>query len=342
MKRISRALPPGQQLAAPGRWPIIGEKLPDPTLPLDRLEITGLVREATSWSLSDLASLPQQSLTLDIHCVTRWSMLDVEFSGVELAVLLELAGWQPSARFISFVSSSSRGHSSSLPLDEALSLGTLVALGYHGNPLPVEHGGPIRNIVPGRYFYKSVKWLARIELLAEDRLGYWEAESGYHNRADPWLEQRYMAPTIDRRAAQRLIDSRDFSGHDLRSLDASHRDMQRLRAVGSLLRDADFRHCDLRRADFSNANLSNAHFQGADLRGARFLGADVEGANFSGADLRQAEWSGASLIGCSFWEPAGPDQPARYARLEPGVAPFTPEQLDALSPDQLEFLKPFL
>ena len=122
------------------------------------------------------------------------------------------------------------------------------------------HGGPIRNIVPRKYFYKSVKWLEKIELLSEDRLGYWEADTGYHNLADPWKEQRYMASTIDRRTAAKLIESKDFSNRDLRSIDASNRNLDGLNASGASLRDASFEQCSLVGADFSNANLSNANF----------------------------------------------------------------------------------
>ncbi len=338
MNPNSRKLPPGQQLAAPGRWPIIGERAPMSSAGLGSLEICGLVDHPRPWSLGELENLPQIEISLDIHCVTRWSILDMTFSGVLLEDVLNCAGVHATARYISFVAHSARGHSTSLAIRDALDCQTLIAVRCGGAPLSVEHGGPIRNIVPHRYFYKSVKWLTRIELLAEDRLGFWEAESGYHNGADPWREQRYMAPTIDRRTAARLIDSRDFSRHDLRSIDAQGHDLTGLRAVEALLRDANFRRTVLRNADFTRANLSNAHFERADLHGAIFRDADVEGANFAGANLRGADFTGASLIGCSFCDPIRDDGQPLQAVLDPQTTVLPQSLWSPLAPEQIDFL----
>lgn len=261
-------------------------------------------------------------------------MLDVTVRGVLLADLLVECRPTADASFVSFIAHSQRNHSTSLRLADAIQLGTLIALHVNGEPLPREHGGPIRNMLPDRYFYKSVKWLTSIELLPVDRLGYWEAESGYHNTADPWHEQRYMAPNIDRRLAMRLIETRDFSGHDLRSIDAAKRDLTGLQAVAALLRDADFRGSQMSGADFSQANLSNAHFERSDLRNAKFADADLEGANFSGADLRGADLRGASLFGTTFWEIDGGETLA--ARID-GATLVSAANLEALTPDQFEF-----
>lgn len=298
----TKEIPSGQQLVAKNKWPIIGEKRP---AKIDRpwqLEIKGLVGNALCVSPEDLSSMNQTRMRIDIHCVTRWSRQAVEFEGVLLSELLAQANVNTDARFISFISRSERNHSTSLPVDVAIDLNTLIALRVDDKNLELEHGGPIRNIVPGRYFYKSVKWLEHIELLAEDRLGFWEAETGYHNNADPWKEERYMAPTIDRRTAIKLIESRDFSDRDLRSIDASKRDLAGLNAKKALLRDADFRNSNLSNADFSEANLSNAHLENSDLTGVKFVGTDLEGANLSGADIRGADFTGCSLIGSSFVE----------------------------------------
>ncbi len=272
------ALPPGQQPVGPGKWPIVGEREPAQSdLPFE-LEIRGLVANPIKYSLEGLTAFPQTHRRIDIHCVTRWSKLGMEFSGILLADLLDVALVDAAAKFVSFVSRSARDHSTSMPLKDALSLETLIALSCDGQPLPEDHGGPIRNIVPGRYFYKSVKWLERIELMAEDRLGFWESESGYHNNADPWNEQRDLAPSIDRRIAIKLIESRNFSGRDLRSIDASNRDLAGLIARNATLRNANFHDALLAGSDFSGANLSNAHFENADLKNANFTGADLEGA----------------------------------------------------------------
>jgi len=304
-------LPPGQQLAAAKKWPLVGEKTPKVAREPWQVEIAGHVAHPQHWTLDDLGALPQREITMDIHCVTRWSKLDATFSGVPLKTLLEAANITTQANFVSFVAESRRGHSTSLPVSDAVQLGALVALEYEGAPLPTEHGGPVRVVVPGRYFYKSLKWLRRIELLAEDRLGFWEAEAGYHNRADPWREQRYVASSISKREAAELIASRNFAGRDLRSLDARGRDLRELVATDSLLRDADFRECNLQRANFNGSNLSNAHFQQADARGATFVGADCEGANFAGADLRGADFTDASLLAATFSPDAQIDSTTR-------------------------------
>lgn len=321
-------LPPGQQLAAPNKWPLIGERGPRPSSDPWTLTISGLVDLPTTFSLDQLYELPQTERVLDIHCVTRWSQYDMRFSGVLLSDLLNSVGVSTEARFISFVSRSTRNHSSSLDLNDALSFDTLIALDFNGQPLPVEHGGPIRNIVPGRYFYKSVKWLEAIELLSIDRLGFWEAESGYHNHADPWQEERYMAPAIDRRLAAELIAKRDFSGLDLRSIDCSLRELPGLNARGSALRDANFRDANLANSDFSEANLSNAHFQGANLQGAKFVGTDLEGANMSGANLCGVDLTGAFLTGTTFGESGKlPQIDSTTIIPENILAPLTPDQL---------------
>ncbi len=325
-------LPPGQQLVAPGKWPQIGERAPANTEEPWSLQITGLIQNPVKYSLDELTQLADKTITTDIHCVTRWSKLGVTFGGILLADLLETAQVIDTAKYISFVARSSRRHSSSLSIADAIELGTFIAISVDKEPLESAHGGPIRNIVPGRYFYKSVKWLERIELLEQDQLGYWEADIGYHNVADPWREQRYIAPTVDKRTATALIESRDFSKRDLRSIDASNRELTGLNAKGALLRDADFRDANLANADFSDANLSNSHFEKANLRNANFAGADLEGANLCGSDLRGANLSGASLIGASFLqnepEVLKAQLDATTTIKEATLAPLTPEQIE--------------
>lgn len=332
-------LPPGQQLAAAGKWPAIGELRPAAGGAW-QVSIAGEVEHPCQFSLSELQAMPQTRQMIDIHCVTRWSKLAVEFTGVPLQTLLEQARPTSAARYVSFVARSQRGHSTSLPLEEAFGLGALIAFEANGRRLEEVHGGPIRVIVPGRYFYKSLKWLERIELLTADRLGYWEAVAGYHNTADPWQEQRYMAPGLTRQQMHAVLASRDFSGRDLRSLDARDHDLTGLQARKSLLRDADFRGARLASACFDQANLSNAHLARADLRGASFVLADVEGADFSGADLRGANFSGASFVGVTFFDESSGERlaavidrttlidPAAVEQLAPSQAAFVSEMLD--------------
>lgn len=328
-KGLGETLPPGQQLAAADKWPIVGERRPRQDDAPWTVCVAGRVAEPCVWTLPLLASLPQVEAAVDIHCVTRWSKLGMRFRGVPLAALLDAARPAADARYVSFVARSDRSHSTSLPLAGALGLGVLIALEAQGQPLAVEHGGPVRTVTPGRYFYKSLKWLERIELLAEDRLGYWEAETGYHNQADPWLEQRYLAATLSRAETRDVLAARDFRGRDLRSLAAADAKLDGLQAAEALLRNADFRRASLVEADFTGANLSNAQLAGANLQRARFVGADCEGADFSAADLRGADFRGASLFGATFCEVVPQGDWANAARFDAGT------RLDAAAVEQL-------
>ncbi len=282
--------------------------------------------------------MPQVEQTVDIHCVTRWSKLGVRFSGVPLAALLELALPDRAARFVSFVARSTRAHSTSLVLADALRLRCLLALSADDEPLAEVRGGPLRVVVPGRYFYKSLKWLERIELLREDRPGFWERTAGHHNAADPWRQQRYMAPGMTKSEARMILENRDISGRDLRSLDAEGRDLRDLVARGALLRDADFRRCSLRGACFDEANLTNAHFEGADLQEATFRDADLEGADFTGADLRGACLLGASLTASSFFDESNDRENSATAALLDRYTQIDAAAFDDLTPGQQAFL----
>lgn len=295
-------LPPNQKIAAPGKWPVVGEKAPrvgdmSPWM----VTVHGLVTEQRVFGLGELLALSQLTQTHDIHCVTRWSKLGVTFTGVLLADLLALCGGPlPDTKFVSFIARSDREHSTSLVLPEALELGCLIAFTADGAPLDEIHGGPVRIVTPGRYFYKSVKWLERIELLAEDRLGYWEGEIGYHNTADPWREERYIASTVNKKILERALATRDFSGLDLRGVDLRGRDLTGLKAIDAKLRDTHFQGANLTDADFTRANLSNAHLENANCTRTKFTDSDLEGAAFEGANLTDADLIGASLFGTTF------------------------------------------
>jgi DMSO/TMAO reductase YedYZ molybdopterin-dependent catalytic subunit len=339
-------LPPGQQWVAAGKWPLVGEPPPDVIPDPWTVEVKGCVYQTRTWTLAELLGLPVVQMTLDIHCVTRWSRPATVFGGVLLETVLEHCPPSPEARYVSFLAHSTRGHSSSLPLDVALKLKTLLAWQADGQPLSVDHGGPLRVVTPQRYFYKSVKWLRAIELLTEDRLGYWEQEAGYHNEADPWREQRYMAPSLTKQQMQRLLETRCWQNQVLRSLEAVGRHLQGLNARGALLRDADFRRADLRGACFCGANLSNARFQQADLRQACLVGADLEGAHLEGADLRGADLRGASLLGATFVVPIAQAAPqGDLPGAGPALAALLDQQtllsrsaVDALTPDQAAYV----
>lgn len=334
-------LPPNQQLVKGERWPVVGEKAPRQCDSPWTLTIDGDVSHRVVFGIDDLRAMPQTRRRIDIHCVTRWSKFAVEFEGIPLADILAACDggplWKDEAKFVSFIARSDRAHSTSLPLQEVLDLDPLIALRGAGQPLPCEHGGPIRMVVPGKYFYKSVKWLERIEFLTQDRLGYWESEAGYHNGADPWQEQRYIAAQLGKQAIARLLEQRDFSGLDLLSLQARGLNLDGLNATGALLRNADLREASLRGANFAEANLSNAHFHAADLREANLRDADLEGADFSAADLRGADLRGASLFGASFCslETAGPATDLAWLDSTTLVSQVS---LDALTHPQREFV----
>lgn len=330
-------LPPGQQLIADDRWPVVGERAPRADASPWTVRVAGLVSEAREWTLDDLCAMPQVERILDIHCVTRWSKFAMRFRGVPLEAILPRSALQPDARYVSFVARSTRRHSTSLSVDQLFAADPLVALSADGMPLTVEHGGPVRVVVPGRYFYKSLKWLEQIECLSADRLGYWEADAGYHNQADPWREQRYVAPHISKQQAARLMATRDFSQLDLLSIDLAEHELNGLVAKHALLRNANFRNAQLRRAIFDHANLSNAHFDHADLREASFLAADVEGANFAGADLRGADLRVASMFGASFCEIDEHGQPFQPARLDASTQ-LDESLIGALTTAQQSFL----
>jgi len=304
MNAERQRLPPNQQLIRTERWPIVGESGPRKnddspwTLTLSDGEKT------KTYTLDELNGLTACELVCDIHCVTRWSKYDMRFTGIPLQQLLADLGpgthEEQSIRFASFVARSDRNHSTSLPLKVALNHGAIIAMGYEGQPLPMEHGGPVRMVVPGRYFYKSVKWLDRINIVPQDSLGYWEVEAGYHNGADPWREQRYVAASISKQEAARLMETRDFSGQNLLGISGANRDLTGLCARRATLRNADFSGAQLVNADFFGANLANASFATARLRGASFASADLDGADFSSADLCGADLRAASMVGTSF------------------------------------------
>jgi len=142
------------------------------------------------WNWGEFKALPRVQVFSDFHCVTRWSRLGNLWEGVSARELLRRAGGPgPSARF-AMAYGYDRGWTTNLPIADLLAEDALVAFSHDGEPIAPEHGGPARLIVPRLYAWKSAKWLTGIELLAEDRPGFWEA-NGYHMRGDPWTEERF-------------------------------------------------------------------------------------------------------------------------------------------------------
>ncbi|WP_111765646.1 sulfite oxidase-like oxidoreductase [Nakamurella deserti] len=182
-------LPPGQYDTG-ADWPVLTAEV-TPHFTLDRWSFTldGLVDRAKTWTWADIQALPSSDYHGDIHCVTTWSKFDTHFHGISLDVLLDQVTIQPEARFI--LATSTTGYTTNMGLDDIRGGKAWLAWEFGGKPLPREHGGPIRLLVPHLYFWKSAKWVDRITLLHADEPGFWE-RNGYHDHGDPWTEQRYQ------------------------------------------------------------------------------------------------------------------------------------------------------
>ena len=182
-------LPPGQYDVGPD-WPVLtAEVTPIISVGSWSLTVDGLVEQPTTWTWDEIHRLPPSNFDGDIHCVTTWSKFDVHFAGVSIDTLLEAARPLPTASFV--LAHSHTGYTTNLPLADVTDGKAWVAWEYGGQPLPVEHGGPARLLVPHLDFWKSAKWVSRLQLLDHDVQGFWE-RNGYHDRGDPWLEQRYQ------------------------------------------------------------------------------------------------------------------------------------------------------
>jgi DMSO/TMAO reductase YedYZ molybdopterin-dependent catalytic subunit len=181
-------LPPGQYLTE--KWPVLhaGSVPRYDDLSTWSLRIFGDVANKVELDWSGLNELPRSSNTQDIHCVTRWSRFDAEFEGVHWRELAKLVQPNATARFVS--AHAEAGFTSNVPLSYLEDDQALLATHAKGEPLTPDHGYPLRLVIPGKYFWKSAKWLRGIELSSVDKPGFWE-RYGYHNDADPWQEQRY-------------------------------------------------------------------------------------------------------------------------------------------------------
>ena len=181
-------LPPGQYLTE--KWPVLhaGSIAEYPDLSTWTFRVFGEVEHPVELSWEQFNELPRSGNTQDIHCVTRWSRFDTSFEGVHWREIAKLVQLKPSARFV--VAHAEAGFTSNVPLSFLEADDALLATHADGEPLAPEHGYPLRLVIPGKYFWKSAKWLRGIELTADDRPGFWE-RYGYHNDADPWQEERY-------------------------------------------------------------------------------------------------------------------------------------------------------
>jgi DMSO/TMAO reductase YedYZ molybdopterin-dependent catalytic subunit len=181
----SDRVPPGQYVT--DDFPVLSAG-PTPHTSLDDwdLTITGEVDGLRRWSWDEFRALPSEPVTVDIHCVTKWSKLDSEWEGVSLDTLLD--GVDTTAEYV--VAFCDGGYTTNLPLEDLTEGKAWIAFVFEGEPLDPEHGGPARLLVPHLYFWKSAKWVRGLRLAATDEPGFWE-QNGYHSYGDPWKEQRY-------------------------------------------------------------------------------------------------------------------------------------------------------
>jgi DMSO/TMAO reductase YedYZ molybdopterin-dependent catalytic subunit len=161
---------------------------PTPHTPLESWSFTlgGAVGTERTWTWEELTALPSETVTVDIHCVTKWSKFDTSWTGVPVDRLLE--GADPQGQFV--VAWCDGGYTTNLPLEDVTGGQAWVAYQFGGQPLDPEHGGPARLLVPHLYFWKSAKWIRGLKVTENDEPGFWE-RYGYNNYGDPWKEQRY-------------------------------------------------------------------------------------------------------------------------------------------------------
>ena len=184
--RRERRLPPGQTRTR--KWPVLdAHGTPRVDLEAWEFEAGGLVERPQRWALDAFLQLPAVRVFADFHCVTRWSRLDNVWGGVATRTVAELVGVRPEAKFVS-VAAHDYGWTTNLPVEYFLAEDSLFAWSHEGRPIPEEHGGPVRLIVPQLYAWKSAKWVKGVEFIADDRAGFWE-EGGYHMRGNPWEGQ---------------------------------------------------------------------------------------------------------------------------------------------------------
>jgi DMSO/TMAO reductase YedYZ molybdopterin-dependent catalytic subunit len=180
-------IPPGQTLTK--GWPVLhAGPVPSFNPKTWDFEVYGEVEKPVRWSWEQWSRLERTRLRTDIHCVTTWSKLDMDWGGVPFSLIEELVKPKPTARFV--IQEAEHGYTTNLAVEEYRKPNVLVADWADGKPLEADHGGPVRMFVPHLYFWKSAKWLRKLRFSAEDERGFWEVR-GYHNLADPWKEERY-------------------------------------------------------------------------------------------------------------------------------------------------------
>lgn len=183
-------LPPGQILTNKFRVLQKGE-IPRIKRDIYTLKINGAVENSVKLNLEELGNMIDARITVDIHCVTKWSKFDTKWSGIYFRSILKLVKPKVNVSFVEFTGAD-LDFTTTVPFETLKSENVILALAYENQPISDEHGGPVRAVIPDLYFYKSAKWIIKITFLENDNLGYWE-KGGYSNKADPWKEQRYSS-----------------------------------------------------------------------------------------------------------------------------------------------------
>ena len=184
---VTDRLPPGQRLVE--NWPVLDLGIqPDVTPEKFRLDLDGAVENRLSLNLDEYMALPMMDSVSDMHCVTQWSNYDNRWKGVSGRTILEMVQPQKEVKHVIFHSFD--GYTTNISLDQFAAQDVYLVHEWNGKPISRVHGGPVRMLVPQYYLWKSAKWLKRIQFTISDHPGFWETR-GYHNNADPWLEERY-------------------------------------------------------------------------------------------------------------------------------------------------------
>jgi DMSO/TMAO reductase YedYZ molybdopterin-dependent catalytic subunit len=179
-------LPPGQRVLDHLR-PMGGDE-GDGDIKSFKLKVHGLVKKPFEVSYEGLLELPQVEKSADVHCVTGWTMIGGIFKGVQISKLAEIAEMKSEARYV--ILEAAHGYTANVPLKEATADNAMITYRLNGKPFALQHGAPVRGLIPDLYFWKSAKWITGLRFVKDDVPGYWEVR-GYHNHADPWKEERY-------------------------------------------------------------------------------------------------------------------------------------------------------